>query len=63
MQPPPSSEENLNAGHLLAKKRFSAIFRDFPQFPAIFRGFQGVLQFPYGFSSITAGWARPSLAQ
>ena len=42
MQPPPSSEENLKAGHLLAKKRFSAIFRDFPRFSAAFKAFRSL---------------------
>ena len=49
MEPPHSRDEKLNAGCLLTKKRFSAIFR----------GFQGVLQFLYRFPSRTAGWAAP----
>ena len=53
MQPPPSSEDNINAGPLLAEKRFSEIFR----------GFQGVSQFLYGFSSKTADWERQGQAQ
>ena len=53
MQPPPSRGEHLNASCLSTKKRFSAIFR----------GFQGVLEFLYGFSCRTAGWAGPSPAR
>ena len=57
MQPPPCCEENLNAGPLLAEKRFSAIFRDFPRFSAVCCGFKGVSKFLYRFSYKTAGWA------
>ena len=55
----PSCEENRNADHLLAKKRFSAIIRDSPRFSAISRGFRAFLSFSMGFPVELPGWAGP----
>ena len=60
MQPPADCEENRNAGHLLAEKRFSAIFRDFPRFSAVFKAFRN---FSMGFpADCLPGTPKPGSA-